>query len=202
MQRLVIFARHAESAANVAHAVSSDPSRSVQLTPLGRAEAARLGAQLVNLEIDLAVCSRFLRTRQTVDIALRGRDVPVLVEPDLDEVNAGDLDGRPIDAYGAWKEHHTSRERFPHGESLDEACGRYAAALRRLVTRTEPVTLVVAHEFGLRHIVAAATSHPSRARETEVLNALPYLFDAPALERAAARLESWLRSTAGNARDE
>ena len=60
--RLFVVARHAESSANIAGVVSSDPARSVGLTARGRAQARRLGAQLAYLNLDLAVCTSFLRT--------------------------------------------------------------------------------------------------------------------------------------------
>jgi broad specificity phosphatase PhoE len=37
--RLFVFARHAESTANTAHALSSDPARPVALTERGRTQA-------------------------------------------------------------------------------------------------------------------------------------------------------------------
>jgi broad specificity phosphatase PhoE len=84
----------------------------------------------VHREIGLAVCTRFLRTRETVDLALDGRIVPLVIEPDLDEINSGAFDGAPMRAYWAWREQHSSSERFPGGESLDEAVRRYAEPRR------------------------------------------------------------------------
>ena len=188
--RLFIFARHAESVANVAHVLSSDPAHPAPLTARGRAQARRLGAQISNLEIDLAFCTRFLRTRQTVDLALRGRGIPVLVEPGLDEVEAGVFDGAPIHAYWAWKEAHAPSERFPQGESFDEAVRRYVDALQRLLVRPEEVTLVVAHELVLRYVTtAAAEAASSRSAHTSVANAAPYLFDEATLRRATECLD-------------
>jgi broad specificity phosphatase PhoE len=185
--RLFVLARHAESTANTAHVLSSDPARPVALTERGRAQARDLGAQLANVPVDLAVCTRFLRTRETIDIALRGRDVPVLVEPGFDELRAGDLDGAPMAAYRSWKHEHTLADRLPHGESPDDALRRYAEALRRLLARTETVTLVVLHEFALRYIAA---TDGSRLPEQEVGNAVPFLFDQHALDRAATSLDA------------
>ena len=119
--RLFIFARHAESALNAAAVLSSDPARPIGLTPRGREQARKLGQQLANLNIDLAVATRFLRTRATVELARQGRDVPLLVEPDLDEIRAGVFEGKRISAYWALKDQHGRSERFPHGESLDDA---------------------------------------------------------------------------------
>ena len=154
--RLFVFARHAESAANVGHVLSTDPSRPVALTERGRAQARALGAQLANVPIDLAVSSRLLRTRETVSIALDGRRVPVLTEPGLDEIQAGDLDGRPMEAYWDWVGQHTAADRLPHGERVDDALRRYGGALRRLLARAGSVTLVVTHELALRHVAGAA----------------------------------------------
>ncbi len=140
--RLFVFARHAESVANAANMLSSSPSQPVALTARGRTQARALGAQLASLHVDLAVGTRLLRTRQTIDIALDGRQVPTLIEPGFDEIRAGDLEGAPIEAYRSWQDQHTPGDRLPQGESIEEALRRYAGALRRLLDRTETVTLV------------------------------------------------------------
>jgi broad specificity phosphatase PhoE len=186
--RLFLFARHAESAANAGHVLNTDPSRPVELTERGRAQARALGAQLANLPIDLAVCSRLLRTRETVSIALGDRPVPILTEPGFDEIRAGDLDGEPIQAYWDWLGQHTDSDPLPHGESLDDALRRYAGALRWLLTRPGAVILVVTHELALQHIVAAAASGTLPEPDMDFANAVPYLFDEHAIRRAAAGL--------------
>jgi broad specificity phosphatase PhoE len=185
--RLFIFARHAESVANAANMLNSNPSQHVELTARGRTQARALGAQLANLRVDLAVGTRLLRTRQTIDIALDGREVPTLIEPGFDEIRAGDLEGAPIEAYRSWQGQHTPGDRLPDGESIEEALRRYAGALRRLLDRTETVMLVVIHDLALRYIAAAATSSLA-SNGTAFPNAVPYLFDQSAARRAAASL--------------
>jgi broad specificity phosphatase PhoE len=193
--RLFVFARHAESVANAANMLNSNPSQPVALTARGRTQARALGAQLASLHVDLAVGTRLLRTRQTIDIALDGREVPTLIEPGFDEIRAGDLEGAPIEAYRSWQDQHTPGDRLPHGESIEEALRRYAGALRRyagalrrLLDRTETVTLVVIHDLALRYIAAAAATSSSPSNGTAFPNAVPYLFDQPAARRAAASL--------------
>lgn len=188
--RLFAFARHAESEANVAHVFSSDPSRPVALTARGRAQARALGAQLANLPIDLAVGTRLLRTQQTIDIALDGRPVPVLIEPGFDELRVGDLDGAPIAAYRSWRHQHTTNDQLPHGESIQDAVRRYAGALRRLLAREETVTLVIVHELALRYMTAAAASGSPPVVGTAIRHAIPYLFDQDAARRAADSLDA------------
>src|SRR6516164_7325239 len=174
--RLFVFARHAESVANAANMLNSNPSQPVALTARGRTQARALGAQLANLHVDLAVGTRLLRTQQTIDIALDGRRVPALIEPGFDELQAGDLEGAQIQAYRSWRNHHTSSDRLPHGECIDDALQRYAGALRRLLVRKETVTLVVVHELALRYLTAAAQTGSTPVTGTAVRNAVPYLF--------------------------
>jgi broad specificity phosphatase PhoE len=113
--------------------------------------------------------------------------VPTLIEPGFDEIHAGDLEGARIEAYRCWRDHHTLGDRMPHGESIDDALRRYAGALRRLLARKETVTLVVIHELALRYIAAARTGS-SPLNGTAFPNAVPYLFDEPAVRHAAASL--------------
>ena len=162
--------------------LSSDPARWAGLAARGRTQARQLGAQLANVDIALAVGTSFLRTQQTIAVALRGRRVPAVIDPGFDEIRAGDLDGKPIETYRSWVQQHAGSDRSPRGESLDEALLRYANALRRLLSRVEPVTLVVIHELALRHIAEAATTFSPPLEG----NALPYLVDG-ASDRAGGR---------------
>ncbi len=171
--------------------LNSDPSRPVTLTGRGREQARALGKQLSNLDIDLAVATRFPRTRQTIEIALQGRQVPVVIDADLDEIRSGDLDGVPIEAYWSWQHHHSLNAQLPHGESVQEALHRYATAVRRLLDRTERVTFVVMHGLGLGSLVMSAAGVSSSAAERPTFgNAVPYLFDEGALSRSLSRLEA------------
>ena len=119
--RLYVIARHAESTLNIERRINGDPSVDVRLTEDGREEARQLGIQVANVPFDLCFHTRFGRTRDTAAIALAGRDVPTAVEPLLDDIYVGDLEGRSIDDYRAWKRVHSRSDPFPDGESLDDA---------------------------------------------------------------------------------
>jgi probable phosphoglycerate mutase len=188
--RLFILTRHAHSTLNEEGRVNGDPAVPVPLTAEGKAEAARLGHQLVALRIDLCVHTRFQRTRETAELILQGRSVPFLEEPELDDVRIGELEGEPLENYRAWKRAHTRADPFPGGESLDDAARRYARAFRRLLDRTEPVTLVVCHEIPIRYALNAAEgSDDLDAPEHTIPNATPYLLDDTSLARAAEGIE-------------
>jgi broad specificity phosphatase PhoE len=188
--RLFILTRHAHSVLNVERRINGDPAIRVPLTDEGREAAARLGHQLAALAIELCVHTRFGRTKETAELILAGRSVPTIVEPLLDDIDVGDLEGESIDAYRAWKRAHSRADPFPGGESLDNAARRYASAFHRLLERDETVTLVVCHEIPIRYALnAAAGSADLDAPEHSIPNATPYLFDDDSLLRAADGIE-------------
>jgi broad specificity phosphatase PhoE len=192
---LYVIARHGESTLNLENRVNGDPSVPVALTDTGRDEARLLGQQLAHVPLDLCVHTRFGRTRETAEIALAGREVPLVVEPLLDDVDIGGLEGRTLEEYHAWKHGHTRADAFPTGESLDDAARRYGRAYRKLLERGEERILIVTHEIPLRYAINAADgSDDLDGPAHEVANATPYLFDAAALERAAAQIERLTRS--------
>src|SRR5918912_3353342 len=153
--RLYVMARHAHTTLNVERRINGDPSVEVPLTEAGRAEARALGLQLAQLPLELCVHTRFARTRETAQLALGGRKVPMLEEPLLDDVDVGELEGRTIDEYRAWKAVHSRADPFPGGESLDETARRYARAFRTLLERPEQAVLVVCHEIPVRYALNA-----------------------------------------------
>jgi broad specificity phosphatase PhoE len=187
--RVFVLTRHANSTLNVEHRVNGDPSVPVPLTPEGRASAELLGHQLAQLPIELCVHTRFGRTQETADGALGGRDVPRLVEPQLDDIYVGSLEGALIEEYRAWKREHKRSDPFPGGESLDDAARRYADAFERLLGRPEQAILVVCHEIPVRYVLnAAGGSDDLDSPEHGIPNATPYLLDEAALARGVTRI--------------
>ena len=170
--------------------MNGDPAVPGPLSPAGEEQARQLGSQLANSALEACVHTRFARTRQTAELALAGREVPLLEEAGLDDVVVGELEGDTLEAYRAWREEHGRRERFPGGESLDEAARRYAAAFRRVLALQFESILVVCHELPVRYALnAAAGSGELDYPNHRIPNATPYLFDGESLARAADRIE-------------
>jgi broad specificity phosphatase PhoE len=187
---LYVLARHGESTLNLENRINGDPAVPVSLTEKGRGEARLLGSQIAHIRLDLCLCTRFSRTRETAELALEGRDVPFEVEPLLDDIDVGDLEGMPLESYRAWKREHRRSDRFPGGESLDAAARRYAKAFRQLLERAEESILVVTHEIPLRYAINAADGSDNLDGPAHQLaNATPYLFEREALARAVVGIE-------------
>jgi broad specificity phosphatase PhoE len=188
--RLFVLSRHGESELNVTGHVNGDPSVPVHLSEKGRQQARALGEQTAHLGLDACVVTRFGRTHETAAIALEGRDVPTIEEPLLDDIDVGELEGKTIEDYRAWKRTRTRPDAFPGGESLDDAARRYAGAFRSLLALPHARVLVVCHEIPVRYALNGASgSDQLDGPVHDLVNAVPYLFDEPGLERAVAGIE-------------
>jgi broad specificity phosphatase PhoE len=185
---LLLLARHGQSVFNVGGVVNGDPGRDQGLSTRGEEEARALAVQLAGVHIDLCVTSRFPRAQETAQLALGARPaLEHVVDPDLDDIRVGDLEGKTLEDYRAWKRAHARSDSFPGGESLDGAAARYARAFGRLLARAEPTILCVCHEIPVRYAVnAAAGSDDPDHPVHDIANATPYLFDAAAFARAVA----------------
>jgi probable phosphoglycerate mutase len=187
---LYVLARHGESVLNEERRVNGDPSVPAPLTERGRKNAALLGLELRGLPLDACVHTRFGRTLETAQIALEGRDVPLVEEALLDDVRIGELEGWTVDEYRDWKHGRTRTDRFPGGESLDEAAHRYAEGFRRLLERPYERVLVVCHEIPIRYALnAIGSSDDLDGPVHSIPNAAPFLFGEKALAEAAQQVD-------------
>jgi broad specificity phosphatase PhoE len=185
--RLLLLARHGQSLFNVDGVVNGDPARDRGLSPRGRSEAELLRGQVAGIDLDLCVTSQFRRAQETARLALARRDdaPPSLVDPDLDDIRVGALEGKTLADYRAWKRAHAPSDDFPGGESLAAAARRYAGAYERLLDRDEHTIFCVCHEIPVRYAVnAAAGSGDLDGPLHDIANATPYVFDAAGLRRA------------------
>ncbi len=137
--------------------------------------------------------SGFQRVEETADEALRGRDVPRLVVPDLGDPRYGPFEGRSLAEFRAWAGGASSADPpGPGGESRREIVERYARSFRLLLARPEESILVVAHSLPISYVLAARDAIAPGPTAPIVEHAKPYPFEAAELERAAAFLESWV----------
>jgi broad specificity phosphatase PhoE len=192
--RVFLAVRHGQSLFNVDKIVNGDADLDRGLSEQGIEEAQRLAGQLSALPLDLVAVSPFPRALQTANIALAGREVPHLVDDDLGDVRIGELEGASLDAYRETSAHSNRKERFPGGESLDDAALRYARACERLLARNEQLILVVCHEIPVRYLVNAAGGGDALDAPLHYVgNATPYLFDEASLRRAVERIRELAR---------
>ena len=188
--RLYVLARHGESVLNQQGRVNGDPAVPARLTERGRENARLLGLELRGLPLDACLHTRFGRTLETARIALEGRDIAFIEDELFDDVRVGELEGWTVDEYRDWKRDHTRADRFPGGESLNEAAHRYAEGFRHVLQRAYERVLVVCHEIPIRYALNAAGNSDDLDRPVHSIpNAMPFLFDNDALAAAADRID-------------
>ena len=189
---LVLLARHAESEYSARGFVNGDPSVPVGLTEEGRRQARALGEALADEELELCVVTEFPRTRETAELALRGRAVPLHVVPDLDDPDYGDFEGGPLDEYRRWVAEQSSSVRIPgSGESRLELVRRYARGFRSVLERPERTVLCVLHSLPLAYALGALEGRDPAPRMPLVGYAEARRLDAEELDRAVERLTAW-----------
>ena len=157
MTRRLIFVRHAESELSARGLVNGDPSVDCPLTDKGRRDAERFRTIIAREPIDLCVTTEFLRTRQTAEIALEGLDIPLEIEPRLDDPPVGVFESRPQKEYLEWLASHDWTTGPPGGgESQLNSVRRFLGAFDRLTNRRQSCILIIGHAFpsGVAHTLA------------------------------------------------
>ena len=191
MERLLL-ARHAESEYSALGTLNGDPSVVVSLTDLGRAQARQLGQALADEPVGVCAVTEFARTRETAEVALAGRDVPLVVVPELNDHPAGRYEGRPLAEYLEWAHAAEPDEVIPGGtESRAAVVERFALGFRVLLARPEPVVLAVLHSLPIAYVLSAAGGRDPAARMDMIPYAEPRGLSAENVARAVARLQRW-----------
>ena len=188
----LLLTRHALAASNRDGGTASCTPPGEGLTAEGVEQGRSLAQELAGERIDLGVSTELRRTRETLELALAGREIPRIVVPELNEIHFGRFDGGPLDDYRGWAWAEPPDLRAPgRGESRADGAARFARGLRVLLARPEPVVLAVGHALAIRYVVDAVEGLVPAARMTPVAHATPHRLSADDLDRAGSLLEAW-----------
>ena len=185
--RAFVLVRHGQTDYNALHRLNGDPAIPVSLDDVGRAQIEALRPRIAGLPIDLAVHTRFARTRQSLDLLLAGREIARVECPDLDDVALGEFEGVSAGEYRAWRLSHPQDTRPAGGESRVDALVRYVRAFERLVASAAHTPLVVTHDIPIRFLAnALAGDDPLDGAVKAVANASEIVVGEPDLRRGIA----------------
>jgi broad specificity phosphatase PhoE len=185
--------RHGESEYSARGLLNGDLTVACGLTRRGREEARQLGEALRDEPLELCVTSELQRAVETADEALRGRGVPRVVLPDLNDPLYGPYEGSELEQYRTWASQARSSDTpGTGGESRLAIVERYARAFRSVLARPESTILVVSHSLPVAYALGARDGIAPGARVPLAAHAMPYPFTADELERAAELLERWV----------
>jgi len=158
--------RHGQTQANLEGLYSGISETS--LTDRGISQAEAVGNMLNDVAFDKVLCSELCRAQHTTQLILQQRELPVITEPRLNEMNFGDWEMRHhrdlqrLDAenYAAWC--NDWQNVVPNnGEGFQlfsqRVCG-FASSL--LVQPTEENILIVSHQGVLSLFIATLLNMP------------------------------------------
>jgi broad specificity phosphatase PhoE len=193
----LVLVRHGRSNYNVEHRLNGDPGVPVTLDATGVEQVRALRERVAALPIDLAVHTRFSRTRESLDILLEGRAVPRRECAELDDVVLGEFEGAGIEAYRDWREARGHHDRPRGGESRMDALGRYARGFELLASAPADMPLVVTHDIPIRFLANAVRGEdPLDGPVTSVANASMLVVSRPDLLSAIGVMKMTLTGTA------
>jgi probable phosphoglycerate mutase len=193
-----ILVRHAVSEANTRGVVNGDPSVRFPLTEEGRRQAVELGRELERASIDLCVVTEFLRTGETADLALAGRDIPRVTIPELNDPLFGSLEGRSLSETRDWFVSNGPVARPDGGENRVETIARYCRGFTLVAERPEATVLVVAHALpvtAIRLALEGSAELPLTLEGHPPGHAEPYRLARSELLRGVEVMSTWVRET-------
>ena len=149
--------RHGESESNKQNIISSVKEDDHPLTEKGRKEAEKAAHTLKKEHIDVIVASPLLRTKETAEIVADALDIEqsnIVYDDRLAEINLGELNLKPIQAYRDFEPTYEGRfEKRPAGagaENLSDVRHRVGRFLEDMERKyKEKRILLVSHEYPL-----------------------------------------------------
>ena len=122
---------------------------------MGQKQANLLGLHLKETKINAVYSSPLKRALATAQAIAGCHQLPVQIEPDLCEIDAGEFEGVYIDKPGTKFSEFLTRlrqsggtEKLPGGESMNDLADRVWSTIQRIIVQHEQETaIVVSHYF-------------------------------------------------------
>ncbi|HEX7651169.1 MAG TPA: class I tRNA ligase family protein [Candidatus Paceibacterota bacterium] len=166
--------RHGTTEKNIQQIVSSDINDGFGLTETGLEEARAGARSLAAKGITRIFASPFMRTKETAHIVADAVGIKrgdVVFDDRLREFDYGSYSGKPLSEVFAYRFSHRYDERFPGGESDQDAKVRFAEFLYDIErTHQDETILIVTHGIGFESLFAAAEGADA-ARSLEIIKA-------------------------------
>lgn len=151
----IYFARHGRTNYNDLELCNADPSVNVHITATGTEQAKALAEKLKDVPLDHIFTSELKRTLQTAEVVNQFHNVPVEIDPLLNDHRSG-YEGKPAkllikamdDAEDKWT------ARFNGGESIEDVKQRMNIFLEKLKKQPYKTVLIISHGWVIHTAVA------------------------------------------------
>ena len=163
----VILVRHGETEGNRLRLFLGGNSDTA-LNEKGKRQAESLALRLKSEKIQAIYSSPLRRTLDTAQAIARYHRMEVGIEPELTELNLGELEGTPVADLGKTFDEllitgpqDEELPRAPGGESLREVQQRAWSAIQRLVSQyPDGAIVIVSHYFTILTIICSVLNLP------------------------------------------
>jgi broad specificity phosphatase PhoE len=208
----LILIRHGESDSNVQRKFSG--FQDVDLTEKGIWQAKRLAYRLLKVPVDAVFCSDLKRAIHTADIVFGNRNINMLINPNLREMNFGIWEGKTFEEiklkegvkFTSWMESPDERSIIPQGESLAILNERVMTEVNRILQEykdeeKDKTIAIVCHGGAIRMILCNALNLELKnlwyiKQKSTALNMIDY-YDGKgfvSLINDTSHLEDWWES--------
>ncbi|HER23704.1 MAG TPA: histidine phosphatase family protein [Candidatus Atribacteria bacterium] len=208
----LLLIRHGESYGNAQKKFSG--SQDVILTEKGIWQAERLAYRLKGLPIDAVYCSDLKRAVHTANIIFGNRNINIIINPNLREMNFGIWEGKTFEEielkegakFTSWMENPDERSIIPQGESLALLNKRIMTEVNRILQEhkdenNDKTIAIVCHGGAIRTILCNALNIELKnlwyiKQKSTALNIIDY-YDSRgfvSLINDTSHLEDWWES--------
>lgn len=147
------------------------------LNETGFQQAEKLSLVMKFLELDAVYTSPLLRARQTAEAVANDRELPLIKDDRLLEVNLGIVEGQPKEkvkvrmpsAYSDWRDLSKFDVAFPKGETRRQVLSRFMDFIKSAEKSGYENIAVVTHAGVLRSFLASQGIQQSKISNTEII---------------------------------
>lgn len=150
----ITYVTHATSLDNEARVASGHYD--VDLSSLGEAQAAEMGARMADVAFDAIYHSDQLRAMRTAEIAFATSEIPRHISTALRECDYGDLTRQPNQVINQTRHHYVTKP-YPNGQGYAETTDRLYELLKDIAAKYGPDADILiignrAVQYGLEHL--------------------------------------------------
>lgn len=172
--KTLYFIRHGEADYNLLDRVNAHPHIHNDLTTTGREQAACCMKALAGSAIEIIYCSEFPRARQTAEIINRHFNVPLVIDPLINETGAFAFEGKPARLWHQAQVPGRLDATVPGCEPFAQMKQRLARFLDKLRAETQRHIAVVSHEEPIQVMTGILEGLPDTlARARPISHCLP-----------------------------
>lgn len=147
----LIYTRHGETEWNLLGKIQG--REDIPLSEKGKEQANQLKKELDGEKIDIIYCSPLQRAYQTALIVKGTRDIPLIKDNRIIEMNYGIYDGRQKDDPGLMKQRTLFAQRYPEGESYLDVAKRVYSFLDELKKKHPDANILIVAHLGIARVV-------------------------------------------------